>query len=73
MCVCAVTEYADCAGVSGAFLGNDDEYFGILGVDRKTVDVYETGESQDNPLCSLAVKEGGVLMLFPGPKLPAPE
>lgn len=42
-------------------------------MDRKTVDVYETGESQENTLCSLVVKEGGVLMLFPGPKLPAPE
>lgn len=65
--------YAAIAGVSGAFFGTDDEYFAILGVDRKTIDVYETGESPlaEKPLCSLAVKEGGILMLFPGPKLPA--
>lgn len=63
------------AGVSGAFLGADDEYFAILGVDRKTIDVYETAECPlpEKPLCSLVVKEGSLLMLFPGPKLPAPE
>lgn len=64
-----------CAGVSGAFLGPDDEYFSILSVDRKTIEVYETYESPlpPKPLCSLVVKEGGLLMLFPGPKLLAPE
>ena len=56
-------------------MGPDDEFYCVLGVDRKTIDVFETQEpvAPPKPLCTLVRKEGGLLMLFPGPKIPAPE
>ena len=61
-------------GVSGAFLGADDEYYGVLAMDRATVEVYETSEAQSSsqPLCTATVQSGHVLALFQGPRLPAP-
>ena len=62
------------AGVSGTFLGAEDECFGVLSMDRSTVEVYETGESPlpSQPLCTASMLSGHALALFQGPKLAAP-
>ena len=62
------------AGVSGTFLGANDEYFAVLSMDRATVEVYETIEAPlpSLPLCTAILQSGHVLALFQGPKLPAP-
>ena len=61
-------------GVSGTFLGTDDEYFAVLSMDRATVELYETSKEAmpTQPLCTATVQNGHVLALYQGPKLPAP-
>lgn len=62
------------AGISGAFVGANDEYFAVLALDRATIEVYESDadELPKRPHGSAVAKQGGILALFPGPKLRAP-
>lgn len=60
--------------MSGAFVGPNDEYFAVLALDRATIQLYQTDadELPKKPPGSSPAKGGGVLALFPGPKLRAP-
>lgn len=61
------------AGISGAYVGPNDLYFAILALDRATIEVYESDdELLSRPLGGATAKQGGILALFPGPKLRAP-
>jgi hypothetical protein len=62
------------AGISGAYVGANDQYFAILALDRATIEVYESDADElvNRPLSSASAKQGGILSLFPGPKLRAP-
>jgi hypothetical protein len=62
------------AGISGAFVGASDQYFAILALDRASIELYESDadELPNRPFGSATAKQGGILALFPGPKLRAP-
>lgn len=55
-------------------MGPGDELFAVLALDRATIEVYETEaeELPKRPSGSAVAKQGGILALFPGPKLRAP-
>ena len=54
-------------------MGPNDQYFAILALDRATIEVYESDdELLSRPLGGATAKQGGILALFPGPKLRAP-
>lgn len=55
-------------------MGANDQYFAILALDRATIEVYESDadELPKRPPGSAVAQQGGMLALFPGPKLRAP-
>lgn len=55
-------------------MGPNDEYFAVLALDRASIELYET-DAEELPKRASGTspaKGGGVLALFPGPKLRAP-
>lgn len=60
--------------MSGAFVGGNDELLAVLALDRATIQLFETEASElpSKAPVSAPAKGGGIIGLFPGPRLRPP-